>query len=134
MGAFAGCDNLQNITIFAPKPPVAYEDAFSSVEVFENATLSVPKGSLEAYQSAEVWKNFQHIKEMDVSGMAILEDCSIAVSTKHDCIIVDAPADYLVEVYDINGRTIYKGSKHCIAVEKGFYIVSVAGKTFKVGL
>ena len=134
METFAECDNLQNITIFAPKPPIAYEDAFSSVEVFENATLSVPKGSLEAYQSAEVWKNFQHIKEIDVSGMAILEDCSIAVSTKHDCIIVDAPADYLVEVYDINGRTIYKGSKHCIAVEKGFYIVSVAGKTFKVGL
>ena len=134
MEAFAGCDNLQTITIFAPKPPVAYEDAFSSVEVFENATLSVPKGSLEAYQSAEVWKNFQHIKEMDVSGMAILEDCSIAVSTKHDCIIVDAPADYHVEVYDINGKAIYKGSKHCIAVEKGFYIVSVAGKTFKVGL
>ena len=34
--------------------------------VYLNATLYVPKGSLEAYQSADIWKDFWTIKEIEM--------------------------------------------------------------------
>lgn len=85
MGSFAGCKNLttiilgkdidiirkrafrnskgiKNITLFNPTPPKSDGEPFSD-EVYMNATLIIPKGSLAAYQSDPLWNRFTNIVE-----------------------------------------------------------------------
>lgn len=59
--------NLQEIEVLATVPPVIGE--FDSY-VYETATLTVPKGTKEAYAAAEVWKNFVNVEESAQSSAA----------------------------------------------------------------
>ena len=59
---FGGCNALKTIVVGNPTPIKLNEKNFESL-VFLNATLKVPVGAKEAYQSAEGWKNFFNIEE-----------------------------------------------------------------------
>ena len=69
---FKYCEYLDTIMCMAKVPPVmnGAEDSFFEPLVFQNATLYVPVGSLEAYKTAKVWKKFQNIvaKNFDIPG------------------------------------------------------------------
>ncbi len=60
---FEYCEKIDTIVCMAAVPPVmnGAEDSFFSPVIFQNATLYVPIGSVEAYKTANVWKNFQNI-------------------------------------------------------------------------
>lgn len=60
---FEYCEKIDTIVCMAAVPPVmnGAEDSFFSPVIFQNATLYVPFGSVEAYKTANVWKNFQNI-------------------------------------------------------------------------
>ena len=58
--AFAYCDGLTNIYVRA-STPAKTEGSLGC----EDATLYVPKGSLEAYKAADGWKEFENIQEWD---------------------------------------------------------------------
>ena len=60
---FEYCEKIDTIVCMAAVPPVmnGAEDSFFEPVVFQNATLYVPMGSVEAYKTANVWKNFQNI-------------------------------------------------------------------------
>lgn len=55
--AFAGCTGLQYIQVMATVPPSCSTEAFYGVDVI----LYVPKGTYEAYQTAEGWSSFSNI-------------------------------------------------------------------------
>lgn len=70
--AFYWDKNIDSIACKAKTPPVLAADAFDS-NCYDNATLYVPLGSVEAYKTADVWKNFKNIVTMsnapgDVNG------------------------------------------------------------------
>ena len=84
-GAFAGCENLRAIYVFAPEPisltaaearslvTRAAENVPSQFEGidFDACTLYVPIGSEQKYREAEGWKLFTHIVGVeDPSGIA----------------------------------------------------------------
>ena len=59
-GAFYGCRGLTSVTCFATTPPQLDSYVFEEV-VDEFIPLYVPAGSIIAYQSADVWKDFTNI-------------------------------------------------------------------------
>ena len=70
---FWECPNITSVTCLAVTPPswVIYANAqrvrlgnFDNVVVLSQATLYVPANSLEAYQTASYWKNFQDIRPL----------------------------------------------------------------------
>lgn len=62
--ALSGCENLTTIYSFNPTPPTfTYGYADFTNKQYINVNVYVPKGSLAAYQTADVWKNFWNIQE-----------------------------------------------------------------------
>jgi hypothetical protein len=61
--AFKEDNNIDSIACKAVMPPVLSADAFEN-NCYNNATLYVPMGSVEAYKTADVWKNFKNIVVM----------------------------------------------------------------------
>ena len=57
--AFSGCTGLTSITCEAITPPTLGSNVFSSVD--KSIPLYVPTGSVEAYQTADQWKDFTNI-------------------------------------------------------------------------
>lgn len=85
-----------------PEPPVLgrlfYSNTNNPDAFYASCTLYVPKGSLQAYQQHDVFKNFQNIVEENADGISIPQ-ASSAAAVKAD--------------YDISGRRI-KGSSGLI--------------------
>ena len=52
--------------IFVPAIPPVWKEESGFSNVYNNAVLLVPKGSREAYEQADVWKNFKFIIETDL--------------------------------------------------------------------
>ena len=65
--SFADCDNLKVIRVLSTTPKKIHEDAFcfDNTAIYSNATLYVPFGTKSLYASADVWKNFKNIVEME---------------------------------------------------------------------
>ena len=65
-GAFLDCPSLTKIYLLNPEAPEvsSKSDELFDDSVLQNATLYVPKGSKEAYSTAEYWNRFAHIEEI----------------------------------------------------------------------
>lgn len=66
--AFLGCNSLTSVSVENPLPCTLASNAFPNRT---NATLYVPAGSKAAYSSADYWKEFKAIVEIDASSMNI---------------------------------------------------------------
>lgn len=61
--AFYGCSGLTSVVSQIENPFQIFDENFPS-DVFMNATLYVPKGTVENYMNTEGWKGFNHIIEL----------------------------------------------------------------------
>lgn len=75
--------------------------------VFENATLYVPKGTREQYMATEGWKNFANIVEGDVTAIP-----SVHPESENDG-----------TVYDLNGRRVKTPTTKGIYIQNGKKVV-----------
>ena len=62
---FNACSSLVNIICYSKTPPVCTDKTFPSISFNKMACkLSIPKGALDAYKSADEWNSFGKIEEM----------------------------------------------------------------------
>ena len=67
--AFSGCSQLTNVICLATTPPaVSSPGLFDNSNYYAHATLHVLPQSLQAYQSADYWKEFSQIYVIDTTG------------------------------------------------------------------
>jgi len=86
----------EKIWVRNPVPPII--SGTLSNDVYLNSKLYVPKGSIEAYQNAPIWKNFWNIEEYDCDNSSVNQ------------IVTDINM-YPVEIYDL------KGMKHDMLID-----------------
>lgn len=67
-GTFSGCTSLTKMSVAATTPPEIEDENFTNFH-YLNLVVKVPVGSLTAYQSADVWKNFWDIQEDPALGI-----------------------------------------------------------------
>ncbi len=99
--AFEGCSSLTDISCMAIIPPSAYSNTFDN-DAYQNARLTVPQESMDAYKGHEVWKNFRNTGYQDVKYVEIDE-------TERE-----------VEVFNLNGIFISNSTE---VLAPGIYIV-----------
>lgn len=61
--ALHGCTALTSLICLATTPP-AFDDAGFDEAAYETITLTVPKGSMDAYQTASNWNRFDDVSEL----------------------------------------------------------------------
>ncbi len=110
--AFYGCRNLTAITNYAITPQTINTEVFSNFNK-STCTLYVPAESVEAYQTADVWKDFGNI--LPIEGSEEIEVLSIAeaiqIGMALDSMATSAET-YTIEGYVINAGTFYAGAKY----------------------
>ena len=82
--AFSGCSGLTSVTVENPIPVSINSDTFSNRT---KATLYVPIGSKSAYESAEYWKEFKEIIEIEILPEQTLSFSEIPIKTYGDAAI-----------------------------------------------
>ena len=81
-GGFTGCPNLRTIYLTSAVPPKCSTSgdpytSFFDEEVFKNATLYIPEGSMDAYKAATPWCYFYNIS------YAIIEEPIITINKRN---------------------------------------------------
>ena len=69
--AFYLCDSLDDIYCYGSIPAHNDYAAFSS-NTYSNCTLHVPYGTIDAYRTADDWKNFTNIVEFDPTNVEVV--------------------------------------------------------------
>ncbi len=128
--AFHNCYNLKEITVKATTPPTCgTKGVFTGVNK-EVCELIVPSVSVDLYKAAFEWKDFKNII-LGTEDIAAGGGISVLVSG-HTISVLGADTDAEVEVYDISGMAVYRGTDKTVTVPaSGVYVVRVAGKAFK---
>ena len=64
-GVFSGCSGIENYYFYPSTPPtLGANTVFKGIS--ENCKIHVPKGCLEAYQTADIWSEFaDYMMEME---------------------------------------------------------------------
>lgn len=138
-GAFRAAP-LKEIYASSTIPPIAYHtnsytDTFDA-DIFNQCTLYVPAGSLQAYKNAEVWKNFKNIVENDFTGIERpLPDKAKIFGNKNSIAFRNIEPDTDISIYDTTGKCIktFVVDGDCeIPFPSGIYLIKYAGRTVKI--
>lgn len=93
--AFENCSSLRTIYYLNPTPPSIPANCFDALN-YQYATLNVTQDALEAYQTAETWKEFANIQGVPFTGIADVNAGNKNVNQNY---------------YDINGRSLSTPTK-----------------------
>lgn len=101
-GAFRNCTGLQKIICLGVNPASVSEGAFEGVDT-EAVELEVPEDALEAYKTAEGWKEF--FRE---SGISSITEESCGAREIHDLTgrKIDSTTPLEPGIYIVNGRKV----------------------------
>ena len=135
--AFGSCSGLTSVYCHWEQP-LECDPRFDET-VLANATLYVPKGTVDVYRAVKPWSDFANIEEGGYSGIADTPQPKVTVKVIDGAITVEggdgtasAPT---VEVYSAGGQCVYRGTGSSIGgLPRGVYVVKVDGTVQKVAL
>ena len=128
------CESLTSVYCEWEEPIECDVRSFDGI-INHDATLFVPKGTIEKYKVVTPWKDFVNIEEMGKSGInEINSSDDIKITTYRGTIFVNGLEDNeTVLVYNIAGQNVYTGKNSIIEnLPSGIYIVKAGIKIVKV--
>ncbi len=130
---FFGCTGLTQMTVLATTPPAVGMDAFYNV--IREIPVYVPAESLDAYQNADVWKEFNLQAMNGSTGLGSVAALEQSIEVCKGEIILNRADRPLVSLYDLGGRLVLQSHDNRIAVPQfGIYIVRVGKEAVKIAV
>ncbi|MDD6850647.1 MAG: leucine-rich repeat domain-containing protein [Bacteroidales bacterium] len=133
--AFKLCNSLSHIKLLCETPPTLavasmYDDKSCVFDewAYENAIVTVPKGSLGAYKWDMFWRWFKNLQEGDYAGIEITESDMPEIKAVNGEIVVNGGS---ADIYTISGQAVGLGVSQ-IAVAPGIYIVRSGNNAKKI--
>ncbi len=133
---WAKSDGLKTIRLLSMNPPTSH--AFTE-EQYKNVKLTIPAGSLAAYQEDGVWKNFLNMEEKESTGIGNVETADGKDISVEDGTIVVENAEGNISVYNMAGQLVKSvnanGGRMKMSLPRhGIYIVKAGSLAVKVVL
>lgn len=138
--SFLDCENLKEINCLNTTPPKLDNEEYTHFEpdiTFTNATVYVPKGSVESYKTTLPWSKYEKIEGRDFAGISYLQASDLSVSTEDGNLIVNGANGVGLNVYDLNGCKVYANDQYegeNIQLPRGTYIVKAGDRSLKVNM
>ena len=114
---FGNCPELADVYCLAENVPNTASNAFDGSYI-ELATLHVPATSVDAYKSAEPWKNFKEITYIEGTGPVVIDGLKYDIEDDW-AVVVGRDGDYHDVV--IPDKVTYKDKEYKVRVEQGSY-------------
>ncbi|OQB29441.1 MAG: hypothetical protein BWY08_02085 [Bacteroidetes bacterium ADurb.Bin174] len=133
---FYNCPLLKDVTCLAATPPIIDAATFGGTTPIAAATLSVPSGSISAYQGADVWKDFGTIKAYTPTSVGAVAESGVTLQGGKGSLLVTAPSGTPAAVFTVTGSKVFEktlsAGTHSIALQPGAYIVKAGNKKEKI--
>ena len=138
--AFSGCTGLTSIISKKSFPVRIDSNVFEGVNKTD-CVLEVPSASVDLYQKADVWKEFNQIVAIPTGIQEIPNPDALRIYPNpvlESFRIQGIEANTLVTIWDISGRMVLQQTFHpdeAVQVShllKGIYLVQVNGKTVRI--
>ena len=123
--AFYECSSLTSITSMNATPP-SINGNYTFKGVDKSIPVYVPKQSVEAYKSAEYWKDFTNIQGIDDTPVSDVVADSVSIRLIGNSLIVEGAESYVV--YALSGQSLGKVE----SLERGVYIVVADGVSKRI--
>lgn len=107
-GAFSGCENLKDITVYANEPIALGSNGTSVFEGvnLETCVLYVPEASIDKYKADEIWGQFKNI---------------LAITAGINDIRLDEDTN---DVYNLQGQKVLRQASNIEQLPRGVYIIN----------
>lgn len=136
--AFLNCKTLNKITVKQENPPVLGNNVFQNVNV-NTCVLEIPIGSTYKYMTANQWKDFRNITELefDTSIRDYMSEAFKIYTISNKIIIEEVHHGDQIQLYSIAGFLIYDVISTSNRIEipiprHGVYILKINGGVIKV--
>ena len=136
--AFRNCSGLTSVTVDIATPLNISSYVFSDSN-YKNCTLYVPAGSVELYNAAEVWKEFEQILPIEGAGVETIDaDAPKCYVVPDGALAVDGLATGTrIVVYDMSGTLVRQAVAGAERTEialpaRGVHVVRIGSHTQKV--
>ena len=129
-------ESLESIYSNNPIPPTY---AYFADATYTNATVYVPKGSLQAYKDAESWTQFTKIVELESTGLGeVRSNVSLTIvgnpvqGSEAKLTFTEAGDGAIIRITDLAGKTVLQqavatgstaASMSVVSLSKGIYLV-----------
>lgn len=127
--AFYNCSALSSIYSNAVTPP-EISGFYTFDGVNKDIPVYVPQESLEAYKAAPGWSDFTNFQGVatSVNQSERPDGLSISDGKLHNA------EGLFIEINDMNGRPVYRGTDATVSLTSGVYIVRCKSSVFKITL
>jgi hypothetical protein len=127
---FDNCSAIRTIMSYGAVPPTL--NCQFADEVYKKAMVYVPRTVLADYKAANVWKNFDNLQGVDISGVnSVLCDTNNEVTVAGNNLQISGNEPW--RVITLGGKELMRGSGSAsVALAKGLYIAIVGGHPTKV--
>lgn len=142
---FSHCPNIENVySLYVNPPQIGTGTPSPTAEpienpvfddiTFENATLHVPAGSLEAYRNTSMWGKFKDIRETDFTVLNTIESDRETFTIDGLTLKFNNPS-ISATAYDIAGRKIANAVNGTLTFPtRGIYIIKTKATSHKIAL
>ena len=104
--AFSYCTGLTSVISKMENPCHLNDDCFPT-DVFYNATLYVPEGTVDKYKSTDYWNKFVYTEESDPTDIIQVSSDDLLISAQNGTITVRGEQDGLpLTVYSADGKLL----------------------------
>ena len=137
--AFRGCGNIVNV-ISKMEVPCSINSSCFNVDVYYDATLYVPQGTIDKYIATDYWNKFDNIVEDNPTGINHIEFGEMTIIPNDGIVNVSGIDDGMqIAIYQTDGKQVatakaYNGSANVATnISKGnTVIVKIGDKAVKV--
>lgn len=124
---FENCTGLISVTVNWPTPLIINPNAFAGVTI-ANIPLTVPVGTVAAYQAAILWRDFQSILNTSDFNTTILQVYPNPVNNHFTIQLENNTQLENVNIYNNLGQVVKESNSlttHIDALSKGLYILEI---------